>query len=428
MGERGRVMIVSARVGAGHNGFTEELARRLRIQGFEVDTFDFMDFMPGPAGRESLRTYNRILRRAPWIYAALFGIGNRSATTALTRLLLVPTRRRLLKLVQPDVRVVVSTYSLASQVLGPLRRSGRLRVPTVTYNTDFAVHRHWVASGVDAHLTAHPLGAQRAHALGGDGAQTAGALVAPGFHPAAPAEKEAAREAFGLPSGRLALVVAGSWGVGRIESTAVEVEATGVATPVVVCGRNDELRRRLIASGIRYALGWVDDMPRLMRAVDVLIENAGGLMALEGMASGLPVATYRPIPGHGELSAAALSDAGVSMWIRGPDALGRGLTQLMESDRDRQATAAQVMFRRDAAMSVARIADQSPPAPSVHMRRTSPVGLGVAVARGVAVGVGLAVVVGAVDHLARRNAASKPASRADSLRSSDALLGERSPR
>jgi hypothetical protein len=144
MGVRGRVMIVSARVGAGHNGFTEELARRLRIQGFDVDTYDFMDLMPGPTGRGSLRTYNRILKRAPWVYALLFAVGNRSATTALTRLLLAPTRRRLMSFVKPDVRVVVSTYSLASQVLGPLRRSGRLRVPTVTYTTDFAVHRHWV--------------------------------------------------------------------------------------------------------------------------------------------------------------------------------------------------------------------------------------------------------------------------------------------
>jgi UDP-N-acetylglucosamine:LPS N-acetylglucosamine transferase len=401
MGVRGRVMIVSARVGAGHNGFTEELARRLRIQGFDVDTYDFMDLMPGPTGRGSLRTYNRILKRAPWVYALLFAVGNRSATTALTRLLLAPTRRRLMSFVKPDVRVVVSTYSLASQVLGPLRRSGRLRVPTVTYTTDFAVHRHWVASGVDAHLTAHPISAERARVLGGRAAQPAGALVAPGFCPADRAGVVQARRAFGLPPGRLALVVAGSWGVGQIETTAAEVEASGVATPVVVCGRNEELRRRLAKSGVRYALGWVDDMPRLMQAVNVLVENAGGLMALEGMASGLPVATYRPIPGHGELSAAALSQAGVSMWIRRPDALASSLVQLMDSDRGRQRSAAQVMFRDDAASCVAKIADQV--RPSVHTRRTSPVRLGVAIARGIAVGAGLAVALGAVDYLARRN-------------------------
>jgi UDP-N-acetylglucosamine:LPS N-acetylglucosamine transferase len=234
--------------------------------------------------------------------------------------------------------------------------------------------------------------------------------VAPTFHPADARGKLAARKAFGLPSGRLALVVAGSWGVGRIESTAEEVQASRVATPVVVCGRNDELRRRLIRNGIRYALGWVDDMPRLMQAVDVLIENAGGLMALEGMASGLPVATYRPIPGHGELSAAALSQAGVGMWIRHPDALGPSLAQLMGDESGRQRLAADAMFRDDAAMSVAKLADHGPQPvspSSVHKRSPSQVGLGVAVARGMAIAAGLAVALGVVDHLARRTGAGR---------------------
>ncbi|WP_319460845.1 hypothetical protein [Micromonospora sp. RTP1Z1] len=109
-------------------------------------------------------------------------------------------------------------------------------------------------------------------------------------------ERAAAREAFGLPGGRLALVAAGSWGVGRVEATAAEVVAPGVATPVVVCGRNERLRSRLNRAAVP-ALGWVTDMPLLMRAVDVLVENAGGLMAIEGMTTGLAVATYRPIPG-----------------------------------------------------------------------------------------------------------------------------------
>src|SRR5216684_678094 len=43
--------------------------------------------------------------------------------------------RRMLDAIGTDARVVVSTYPLASQVLGRLRASGRLRVPVVTYMT-----------------------------------------------------------------------------------------------------------------------------------------------------------------------------------------------------------------------------------------------------------------------------------------------------
>jgi UDP-N-acetylglucosamine:LPS N-acetylglucosamine transferase len=369
-GGLGRVVIVSAGVGLGHHGYTRELARRLGERGYTVDEHDFMDLLPGPAGTGSVRLYNRTLNHAPWVYAGLFRLGTWSVTAAVTRTLLAPARARLRSLLDQDVRAVVSTYSLASQLLGPLRRSGRLRVPAVTYVTDFAVHRHWVVRGVDALLTPHRVGAAQARVLGADdgSALAAGALVAPGFHPPTPAEREQARLAFGLPPGRLALVAAGSWGVGRVAKTAAELVASGVATPVVVCGHNARLRARLAQAGVP-ALGWVEDMPLLMRAVDVLVENAGGLMAMEGMATGLPVATYRPIPGHGQVSAAALERARVSTWIRTRAALGPTLERLLDGDLGAaQRSAAATMFRVDPADLVARLAGPDRPARGLSAR------------------------------------------------------------
>jgi UDP-N-acetylglucosamine:LPS N-acetylglucosamine transferase len=402
VGARGRILVITARVGAGHNGSAQELARRLTGYGIDVECHDFMDLLPGRTGRASLRGYNRILRFAPWIFAMLFSIGDHPATTALTRALLAPARGRILRLVGSDVRAVVSTYPLASQVLGSLRRDGRLRVPVITYATDFAVHQHWVAPGVDAHLTSHAVGADRARELGGRGARAAGALVAPGFRPTDAAGQLAARRAFGLPPGRLALVVAGSWGVGNVAATAAEVQSSGAATPIVVCGRNEHLRQRLRQAGVRHALGWVDDMPTLIQAVDVLIENAGGLMALEGMACGVPVTTYRPIPGHGRLNAAALARAGISSWIRRPESLGPALADLMDGDRSRrQHAAARQLFDKDAAMPVARLVAAHPT--SVHTRLRPDPTARMSGAHIMALMGGIAAAVGVVGYLVRRH-------------------------
>jgi processive 1,2-diacylglycerol beta-glucosyltransferase len=355
---RGRIVVISAAVGAGHNTSTDELARRLERRGFDVERHDFMTLLPGRLGGGSLRVYNAMLNRVPWVYGTLFAIGNRRATAAVTRALLSPARRRLLGRLKPDVRAVVSTYPLASQLIGPLRTVGRLEVPTITYVTDFAVHPHWLSPGVDAHLTPHAVSARRAGRAGAAGALAAGALVADRFHqPPEPG----ARSRFGLPAGPLALVVAGSWGVGEIAATADDIAATGVATPVVVCGRNAALRRRLTRAGVAHVLGWVEDMPTLMHAVDVLVENAGGLMALEGMACDLPVLTYRPIPGHGRLSAAALASAGISRWVTDRAGLGPALTDLMSGPGGRrQRSAAKALFETDAAQPIADLADTAP--------------------------------------------------------------------
>jgi hypothetical protein len=78
------------------------------------------------------------------------------------------------------------------------------------------------------------------------------------------------------------------------------------------------------------------------------------------MATGLPVATYRPIPGHGMRSAATLAQAGVSTWIRQPRALGPTLARLMDGDLgERQRSAAAPMLRADPAEVVARLARPS---------------------------------------------------------------------
>jgi UDP-N-acetylglucosamine:LPS N-acetylglucosamine transferase len=102
-------------------------------------------------------------------------------------------------------------------------------------------------------------------------------------------------------------------------------------------------------------------MPTLMRAVDVVVENGGGLMALEGMASGVPVLTYRPLPGHGRLSAAALHRAGVSTWVRDPAHLAPALRALTEGERgERQRRAAAELFAIDAADPIAALAEFPP--------------------------------------------------------------------
>jgi UDP-N-acetylglucosamine:LPS N-acetylglucosamine transferase len=104
-------------------------------------------------------------------------------------------------------------------------------------------------------------------------------------------------------------------------------------TPVVACGRNDALRRRLNRSGTTIALGWVDDMAALMRGCQVVVQNAGGLSCLEALAAGVPVVTYRCLPGHGLSNAEGLEQAGWVPWIRTRDSLAAGLRQAMSVPR-----------------------------------------------------------------------------------------------
>lgn len=316
--DQGRAVVFSARVGAGHDAAASELARRLEGAGLVVDRRDFLDYLPGRLGRMLCESYHSMLTAAPWGYQALYGSLDRSRGLSMqASAACALASRRMLAAIGGDVRVVVSTYPLASQVLGRLRSAGRLDAPVVTYLTDCSVHRLWVADGVDAHTAVHEVAAGQARALGAAGVVTVDPAVDPRFIRGEAASRAAARERFALPAdGPLALLVGGSWGVGKYEETVREIEATGAARCVVVCGRNEHLRQRLLRQGVRHVFGWVQDMPALMHAADVLVQNAGGMTVYEARACGLPVITYRTLPGHGETNARALDQAGTAPWVR----------------------------------------------------------------------------------------------------------------
>ncbi len=179
------------------------------------------------------------------------------------------------------------------------------------------MHRLGVAAGVDGHTAVHDVAAGQARAIGAAQVVTVDPAVDPRFFRRTEASRAAARAKFGLPEhGPLALLVGGSWGIGEFDQTVRDISATGLARCVVVCGQNEDLRQRLIEQGVEHVYGWVEDMPGLMHACDVLVQNAGGMTVYEARACGLPVITYRTLPGHGETNAAALDEAGTAPWVR----------------------------------------------------------------------------------------------------------------
>src|SRR5437763_1110282 len=319
-----RIVIVSARVGAGHDGAAYALAARLT--GHDVDVLDFLDLLPRSLGRRLCGFYHRQLEVAPrswdWTLRALdtpwvARLAARAATLACGEL-----RAAL----GNGTGLAVSTYPLATHALGALRTRGLSAVPFAVYLTDPSVHRLCVSAAADLHLAPNHHAEAQARTLGATSVAVAAPLVGARFRPPLSPERARARRALGLPlSGRLALVVAGSWGVGQVRETAADVAATGTAIPVVVCGRNTALRDQLATTGHARVFGWVDDMPRLMHAVDVVVQNAGGLTTSEALATGLPVFTYRCLPGHGRANAAVLDRIGLVPWIRSRAGLAAAL-------------------------------------------------------------------------------------------------------
>ncbi|GLZ12924.1 hypothetical protein Acsp04_31590 [Actinomadura sp. NBRC 104425] len=350
------MLIVSASMGAGHDGVAAELARRLAAAGGAAEVVDLLELLPLGLGGGLRRWYGWMMRSAPWLYALIYRVffappppRRHRRACAWDSPLTVLAAARLRRLVagrRPGE--VVTTFHVAAQAAGRLRGRGLLAVPSTVLLTDFAVHRMWLHPGNDRYLCPSPATARRVTALTGRPAACCAPLTGPAFRrpPAARAAVRRVRERLGVrPDDRLVLVSAGSWGVGEVAEAARVLAGSGRYLPVVLCGRNERLRRRLAAVRPGLALGWRDDLPALMADAYALVDNAAGLTCREAFAAGLPVVSYRPIPGHGRDGALAMARAGLSVHAGGPRDLLAALDRLADpAERARLVAAGAALF------------------------------------------------------------------------------------
>ncbi|MGH3842214.1 MAG: MGDG synthase family glycosyltransferase [Pseudonocardiaceae bacterium] len=309
------MLVISGSVGAGHDGAADELISRLAKLGVAADRRDYLDALPRIC-RYILRDgYRLSIGYWPAFFDWLFA--NLERTGWVRRVTLW-----LCKVAQPDVLrwvgdhdVVVSTYMLSSQTLGQLKEAGQLNATLVTFLTDPAVHRTWVHPAVDHHVTVTEATARQGQEIYHTPMQAVGGLVSSRFAERVDsARRDQLRAELGLsPDALVILLATGSLGMGDVPNVVRSLSSAGIGEVVVLCGRNDRLRKQISGPGV-HALGWRDDVPELMAAADVLVHNAGGLSLTEALTAGLPAVTYRPIPGHGIANSQVLLDAGLAPW------------------------------------------------------------------------------------------------------------------
>lgn len=329
------VLILSGSVGAGHDGVAAELGTRLEAAGVHVTHRDYLDAVPHWTKRILRDGYTASVNHAPSLFEWLFhAIETRRWVWFAAKLVLSLANRRVETWANNGHRVVVATYPPASHTLGQLKAAGRISATLVTVLTDPAVHRLWVHSEIDRHLTITPATAAQGYELYGVMMESGGPLVPAKFGGDRDKRGMATRRELGLDIDQpVALLMAGSLGLGDVDTAVDAVLETGIALPLVVCGRNERLRRDLSARPGVVALGWRSDIPDLMAAADVLVHNAGGLSLTEALVAGLPAVSFACLPGHGRANAALLEAAGLVPWARTPAELRTALRDQLERVR-----------------------------------------------------------------------------------------------
>jgi len=154
-----------------------------------------------------------------------------------------------------------------------------------------------------------------------------GIPIAKGFH--LPIDRSEALRRFNLDAQRrTVLVTSGGMTIGPFEAVVEALLRLEEAVPgriqlLVVCGENRAATHRLERRAREGKMparvfGFVDNMPELMGASDLVVAKAGGLTVMETLSEGLPLILYHAIPGQERFNAQYVERSGAALWAHSP--------------------------------------------------------------------------------------------------------------
>jgi 1,2-diacylglycerol 3-beta-galactosyltransferase len=306
-----KILMLIMDAGGGHRASADAIIEGLaHLYGDEVaaTVVDVSKEISFPLMRPVDDVYRWLTADGVWLWKALWRTGDRPWFPQVCSRMLTPlfssTVERLIRSEEPDL--VVGVHSLVNHIpLRVLRKKMRTDIPFATVITDMVtVHPTWVCPEVDYCMV--PTEAARQQAVKfGMAPERVGVVGQPVSLKFATmhAEKHDLRQRLNMDQDRSAiLIVGGGDGIGPMYEIARAI-ATRVpnAQMLVVAGRNRALKRKLEGTAWEiptHVYGFVDNMPDLMGASDLLITKAGPGTLAEAFAAGLPVVISGYIPGQ----------------------------------------------------------------------------------------------------------------------------------
>ena len=308
-----RILIATVTAGGGHNAAAAALEEAWRVLRPDdtVERVDLLKFFSPLHKRIYADGYVKFVEHAPELWGMLFSKTDNPKLvrrfSKWSRAFPSVSRNKFKKYAQafrPDA--VLCTHFLPHELLGLLRKSKNEKWPqpfVTTIVTDFEAHALWMDSCVDLYCVAADETKARLVARGvpPENIVVTGIPISGKF--SSKPDPMAVRKTYGLRDDLpMMLVLGGGFGMGPVAEILAELDkAAEQFQTVVVAGRNEKLRRQLVARDYKHpthVLGFSSNMHELMAIAELIITKPGGLTTSEALAMGKPLFILNPIPGQ----------------------------------------------------------------------------------------------------------------------------------
>jgi processive 1,2-diacylglycerol beta-glucosyltransferase len=341
-----RILIATETAGGGHLAAAaalDEAWRSLRPKD-TVERLDLVKLFSPLHRKVHAAGYEKLVAHAPDVWGMIFTkTDDPKVALRLNRIkALFPSRARRrfenhISEFKPDV--VLCTHYEPVEALGQMRRKQKSKPPfVVSVVTDFEAHALWMDTDVDLYAVAAEETKARLIARGATADNIIATGIPVGAKFATKVDARAIRKAMGLRDDLpTLLVLSGGFGMGPVGKILTALDkVTGTFQTVVVCGRNEELRRDLAAQDRKHptrVLGFASNMHELMTVADLILTKPGGLTSSEALALGKPLFILDPIPGQEAANSDFLLERGAAAKVNRMEDLPFRIEQLLGSKK-----------------------------------------------------------------------------------------------
>jgi 1,2-diacylglycerol 3-beta-galactosyltransferase len=305
-----RVLVLIADAGFGHRSAANAIISALEEKHgdqLEISLVNPLDDKRAPFFlRDAQEEYDRIVKEIPNLYQFGFKASDNNVPAAFIDsalvVLLFEVMWDLIKKTKPDV--IVTTYPVYQGAIIQVLRARRLCIPLITAVTDLiSVHRLWFNRHVEACLVPtleveklalqYKIPEKKIHVIGVP------------IHTSISHEtrdKTLIRKVLGWDENMTTILAVGSPRVSQMTGALNVLNHYGAPLQIVaVAGKDEKGYRGLKATEwhqVAHIYDYVENIPTFMKASDIIICKAGGLITSEALACGLPPILIDVIPGQ----------------------------------------------------------------------------------------------------------------------------------
>ena len=332
-----KILITYATYGGGHLSAAKAIKNYIDENYDDVETklVDCMMYINKVVNGVSTRIYNKITTNTPWLWKKVYYNSKKGILSKISNgsnKLMAKKLVRLFDDFKPDI--VISTHMFSTQMIGYLKRKGKVNCALATVLTDFAPHDQWLEEHEYGNLffvSNESMKESIVNEFNVDSniVHVTGIPISPKFSKGF--DKEQIYKDMDLNPNKKTILLFGGreFGSGRKKILEVLTSLTKHLDKyqiVAVCNRNKKTISAFhkIADGLQDSsdlkiFDYITNVPEVMSISSLVVTKSGGLTSSESLASALPVLVINPIPGQEEENAEFLVNAGVAVWLKKKD-------------------------------------------------------------------------------------------------------------